>query len=113
MYQYDCEKHGPWSDQHANRRATYDCPMCDKEQRTRYASLYHREVLATQLLQVSLDPTQSEVTMRLARNLANKVATEGTATATGWLDGWWYASGNNHPDNNAAWKLMRSILGAV
>ena len=114
MYQYECEKHGPWTDQHANRRATYDCPNCYTEQQTRYANLYHREVVATQLLIIANTTlTGSDTLRRLANQLADVVATTGTASAQGWLEGWWYSAGNNHPDNNAAWKQLRSVLGTV
>lgn len=112
-YEYQCEAHGPWTDFHSNKRATYDCPTCYMEQQKRYATLYGREVTATHLLQLSLDLSQNETTMRLARNLAMQVASDGLATARGWLNGWWYVSGNIHADNRAAYELMNAILGGV
>src|SRR4051794_15124445 len=73
-YEYQCEKHGPWVDFHSNLRATYDCPKCATEQNERYAQLYHREVVVTQLTLLSLDVSQTEVMMRTARQLAHMTA---------------------------------------
>lgn len=113
LYEYQCEKHGPWTDQHSTMRATYDCPSCAMEQNERYAQLYHREVVVTQLTLLSLDVTQTEVMMRTARQLAHMTASRGLATAQGWLEGWWYSAGNNHPDNNPAYHALRGVLGSV
>jgi hypothetical protein len=98
QYQYTCEKHGPWTDFHADKRATYDCPQCDAEQRQRYASLYGREITLAHLLQIANDPNASQRKQMIARR---------------WLDGWWYSAGNNDPDNNEAWTSLRTILGGM
>jgi hypothetical protein len=113
QYQYTCEKHGPWTDFHADKRATYDCPQCDAEQRQRYASLYGREITLAHLLQIANDPNASQRKQMIARRLGDVVATHGIATANGWLDGWWYSAGNNDPDNNEAWTSLRTILGGM
>lgn len=113
QYQYTCEKHGPWADFHADKRATYDCPACELEQRQRYATLYGREVTLAHLLTVANDATASDTKRRLARNLGDVVATRGLASANGWLEGWWYASGNNSENNHEAWTSLRAILGTA
>ena len=114
MYEYQCEKHGPWTDQHSDRKATYDCPKCLVERQHHYAILYGRQTTAAQLLVVANDSLTYSATMRrLARQLADVVASNGIPSAQGWLEGWWYASGNNTDENNEAWKSLRVILGTV
>jgi hypothetical protein len=113
-YEYQCEKHGPWTDFHSDRKATYDCPTCLVENQNHYAILYGRQITTTHLLMVANDSlTYTATARRLARQLADVVASNGIPAAQGWLEGWWYASGNSTDENNEAWKALRIILGTV
>jgi hypothetical protein len=84
------------------------------ERQRHYAILYGRQTTAAQLLVVANDSLTYTATMRrIARQLADVVASNGIPAAQGWLEGWWYASGNSTDENNEAWKSLRIILGTV
>ena len=49
----------------------------------------------------------------VAERAAEVAATQNTDAALGFVEGWWYASGNRTPGNNEAWRRMRELLGAT
>jgi hypothetical protein len=63
------------------------------------------------LLQLANAPEQTQVGRIIFHRLADRVVSYGLVDARGWLDGWWYASGNRDSHNHAVWMTAKGILG--
>lgn len=62
-----------------------------------------------------LQTPDAALVSNVLRAAAVWAATHGTARALGWLDGYWYATGNSpRPDdldNHETWRRGRALLG--
>jgi hypothetical protein len=61
------------------------------------------------------DEAEAELVSHVIRSAAEQAAVRGTDFALGWVDGWWYATGNKSTSdgssNNETWRQIRLVLG--